>query len=95
MKFLLIFFFGLTAHANNLANLAHAILPNDAPRWLSDMRAFQNLTDLKPNEDFLPYELNVPFWSDGASEGTDQAQFPRHTALRACQPSDFPKPPDQ
>ena len=34
----------------------------------SNTGAFQNLRDLSPNPALIPYDLIVPFWSDGASK---------------------------
>jgi uncharacterized repeat protein (TIGR03806 family) len=61
---------GWTASARaDLAELAEAIRLEDPPVLLSQTRAFKNLADLTPHEQFLPYDLNVPFWSDGATKG--------------------------
>jgi uncharacterized repeat protein (TIGR03806 family) len=36
------------------------------PPTLADTGAFANLTSLAPNAGIVPYDLNVPFWSDNA-----------------------------
>ena len=36
------------------------------PATLADTGAFTNLTSLTPNAGIVPYDLNVPFWSDNA-----------------------------
>ncbi len=36
------------------------------PPTLADTGAFSDLTTLTPHPGIVPYELNVPFWSDGA-----------------------------
>jgi uncharacterized repeat protein (TIGR03806 family) len=36
------------------------------PPTLADTGAFANLTSLTPNAGIVPYDLNVPFWSDNA-----------------------------
>ena len=36
------------------------------PATLADTHAFADLVSLTPNDGILPYDLNVPFWSDGA-----------------------------
>jgi len=36
------------------------------PQRLSDTSAFSDLTDLSAIDSCIPYDLNVPFWSDGA-----------------------------
>ena len=36
------------------------------PQTLAATGAFTNLTTLKPHAGILPYEINVPFWSDNA-----------------------------
>ncbi len=40
----------------------------DAPSLLSELGAFSDLADLVPSPFWVPYELNQPFWSDGASK---------------------------
>ena len=36
------------------------------PPTLADTGAFKNLVDLVPGDGLMPYEINVPFWSDHA-----------------------------
>src|SRR5207253_2721406 len=36
------------------------------PATLADTGAFADLQNLNPNAGILPYDVNVPFWSDGA-----------------------------
>lgn len=36
------------------------------PRHLSETGVFRNLEELVPSEEEVPYENNVPFWSDFA-----------------------------
>ncbi len=38
----------------------------NAPEKLSELGVFSNLDPLIPADFLIPYELNVPFWSDGA-----------------------------
>ncbi|MEM9718061.1 MAG: NPCBM/NEW2 domain-containing protein [Bacteroidota bacterium] len=38
----------------------------DPPRRLSDLEVFTNMEELTPANYLLPYEINAPFWSDGA-----------------------------
>lgn len=40
----------------------------DPPKLLSQIGAFSNLENLKPADGFIPYAVNTPFWSDGASK---------------------------
>ena len=40
----------------------------DLPALLSQTGAFADLAGLKPSEGLASYELNVPFWSDGADK---------------------------
>jgi uncharacterized repeat protein (TIGR03806 family) len=42
--------------------------PADLPPTLADTGAFSDLIHLTPNAGVVPYELNVPFWSDGAQK---------------------------
>ncbi len=38
------------------------------PQNLSQLGAFSDLSTLSPNPGVVPYEVNVPFWSDGAEK---------------------------
>jgi hypothetical protein len=38
------------------------------PKHLSESSIFQDLTSLAPARGFIPYEINVPSWSDGAAK---------------------------
>ncbi len=38
------------------------------PKLLSETGAFADLRNLTPNPRLIPYDLNVPFWSDGAEK---------------------------
>jgi uncharacterized repeat protein (TIGR03806 family) len=38
------------------------------PKLLSQTGAFRDLTTLTPADSLVPYEVNVPFWSDGAEK---------------------------
>ena len=38
------------------------------PKLLSQTGAFSDLASLQPAAELLPYDLNVPFWSDGAAK---------------------------
>ncbi|MEP6662041.1 MAG: PQQ-dependent sugar dehydrogenase [Verrucomicrobiota bacterium] len=38
------------------------------PPTLADTGSFSNLTSLAPNPGIVPYEINVPFWSDNAQK---------------------------
>ncbi|MBT28853.1 MAG: hypothetical protein CMO01_04250, partial [Thalassobius sp.] len=38
------------------------------PKLLSETNAFDNLKDMTPSEGIVPYEVNSPLWSDGASK---------------------------
>jgi len=40
--------------------------PSDPPPLLSDTGVFDNLVSLTPASGFIEYDLNAPFWSDGA-----------------------------
>jgi uncharacterized repeat protein (TIGR03806 family) len=40
----------------------------DLPRLLSQTGAFADIATLKPSAGLISYELNVPFWSDGAEK---------------------------
>ncbi len=38
------------------------------PQLLSQVGAFLDVTTLSPGESLLPYDINAPFWSDGAAK---------------------------
>ncbi|MBT33661.1 MAG: hypothetical protein CMO01_28695 [Thalassobius sp.] len=40
----------------------------EPPTLLSETEAFTDFTTMEPAEGILPYEINVPFWSDGAEK---------------------------
>jgi uncharacterized repeat protein (TIGR03806 family) len=42
--------------------------PDNPPTKLSDTGIFENLDQLKPCASVLEYDINLPFWSDGASK---------------------------
>lgn len=41
-------------------------VPNPLPPTLADVGAFADLTTLTPEPGIVPYDINVPFWSDNA-----------------------------
>jgi uncharacterized repeat protein (TIGR03806 family) len=61
--------FGLSARLKSKAYLS---MPPDAsgtfPPWLSQTGAFLDTSTLAPAVAFVPYNLIVPFWSDGAAK---------------------------
>ena len=42
------------------------VTSNEPPALLSQTGAFKNLSTLEPADGLIPYQLNVPFWSDNA-----------------------------
>lgn len=42
------------------------LVGSNLPPTLADTGAFSNLTNLAPNAGIVPYDINVPFWSDNA-----------------------------
>jgi glucose/arabinose dehydrogenase/mono/diheme cytochrome c family protein len=53
--------------AGQVKRLAYAAAATNAlPQDLADTGVFSDLQSLTPNPGILPYDLNVPFWSDGA-----------------------------
>jgi uncharacterized repeat protein (TIGR03806 family) len=52
----------------DLAHLANLILSRQPPQTLSKTFAFEDLKTLAAHRDFIPYDLNVAFWSDGAAK---------------------------
>ena len=52
------------------ADIVHRLVPagpeSQMPPTLADTGAFADLQTLQPHEGIVPYEINVPFWSDGA-----------------------------
>jgi len=60
-------------YADVLAGTINRIIRNNAtssalPATLADTGAFSNLTTLTPQAGVVPYDLNVPFWSDNAQK---------------------------
>ncbi len=51
------------------------------PRLLSQTGAFKNAFDLLPNDVLIPYDLIVPFWSDGA-EKTRWVSVPENQKIK-------------
>jgi len=49
-----------------ILRLATGTLANSFPATLGDTGLFADLTDLSPSPGLLPYEPNLPFWSDHA-----------------------------
>jgi uncharacterized repeat protein (TIGR03806 family) len=43
-------------------------VPEAVPSRLSQTGVFASLADLRPNPGIIPYDVNVPLWSDGASK---------------------------
>ncbi|MDH3604822.1 MAG: sugar dehydrogenase, partial [Candidatus Tectomicrobia bacterium] len=60
-------YFGHARDTIPLVTLAQALdATPDPPAWLSQTSAFSDLQNLVPSAAWLPYDLNQPFWSDGA-----------------------------
>ena len=61
--------YGLNARPNSKAYLS---MPGGAdgpfPALLSQTGAFADTARLVPNDSLIPYDLNVPFWADGAEK---------------------------
>ncbi len=77
--------FGLSERPQSAPYLG---LPRSAagamPRLLSQTGVFREMRSLSPSDGLIPYELIVPFWSDGASKrrwiavpNTPHARFER------------------
>ena len=49
-----------------LVRASDAVQAPEPPLALSQTGAFKNLANLTPNDGCIPYDLNVPFWSDAA-----------------------------
>ncbi|MEO0900374.1 MAG: PQQ-dependent sugar dehydrogenase [Bacteroidota bacterium] len=45
---------------------AAGVAPPDPPSLLSQLNIFSDLTNMTPESYTIPYDLNVPFWSDNA-----------------------------
>lgn len=58
-------------NSNRILRLVGAEVSNEVdslPAKLSETGAFANLTTLTPEAGVVPYSINAPFWSDGASK---------------------------
>jgi glucose/arabinose dehydrogenase/mono/diheme cytochrome c family protein len=55
---------------NNIGRLQYAGTPTGTPLppTLADTGAFSDLASLTPNPGIIPYQINVPFWSDNAKK---------------------------
>src|SRR5271155_1040100 len=61
--------YGLSTRPPSKPYLSMPELANgEFPPLLSQTGAFESVRRLTPNPTLIPYELNVPFWSDGASK---------------------------
>jgi uncharacterized repeat protein (TIGR03806 family) len=61
------------------------------PSLLSQTGVFRDLAELTPDPAFVPYELNVPFWSDGAAKRRWIAvPNGKHIEFAADEPWGFP-----
>jgi uncharacterized repeat protein (TIGR03806 family) len=61
--------YGLTSRPQSKPGLLMPSLPNGAiPKLLSQTGAFKDVRTLTASESLIPYDLNVPFWSDGATK---------------------------
>lgn len=61
--------FGLNARPQSKPWLFMPSESNGAlPKLLSQTGAFKNVRTLTPADSLIPYDLNVPFWSDGATK---------------------------
>ena len=49
-----------------LVYATNVVSGSSLPPTLADTGAFLNLTSLQPNPGIVPYDINVPFWSDNA-----------------------------
>jgi uncharacterized repeat protein (TIGR03806 family) len=49
-------------------NLKVSQKPDNLPALLSQTGVFASLTDLRPSPGVVPYDVNAPLWSDGASK---------------------------
>jgi len=88
---------GLDLRPKTKAYLLMPAQPDGAfPRWLSRTGAFKDTASLTPADGLIPYDLIVPFWSDGATKSrwisvpddqkikfapTGEWVFPRGTVL--------------
>lgn len=58
--------FGQSSDGGKIYKLIKTAAPDPAPALLSMTGAFSDLTNMTPHDYVIPYELNVPFWSDNA-----------------------------
>jgi mono/diheme cytochrome c family protein len=62
------------------------------PKLLSQIGAFSDMTNLVPKNYLVPYDVNVPFWSDGA-EKTRWAYIPPGEAVHFSPTNEWSFPP--
>ena len=51
---------------NSISRLVRNTSSNTMPQTLDDTGAFSDLANLTPNTGIVPYDINLPFWSDNA-----------------------------
>lgn len=55
-------------HYRGIARLVRDPAPQDVPRRLVETKIFEDLGTMKVADGFLPYRINSPLWSDGATK---------------------------
>jgi uncharacterized repeat protein (TIGR03806 family) len=82
------------AAAPRAASVPYLNMPRDPqqpfPALLSATGAFANVRTLQPARSLLPYELNAPFWSDGAQKLRLMALPPGNIGFASNDPWTFP-----
>ncbi|MCI4671343.1 MAG: PQQ-dependent sugar dehydrogenase [Bacteroidia bacterium] len=60
--------FGSSVDGGKIYKLVQTSTPDPAPATLSATGAFSDLTNMTPQDFVIPYDMNVPFWSDNAKK---------------------------
>ncbi|MEL6853065.1 MAG: PQQ-dependent sugar dehydrogenase, partial [Bacteroidota bacterium] len=60
--------YGTDLDGGQIYRLVPSSLTPEPPALLSQAGVFKNLNTLEPEDGLIPYELNVPFWSDGVEK---------------------------
>jgi|GEM_PF-323233 len=60
--------YGTDQDGGKIYRLKQDVSVPDPPQFLSQTGAFSNLSNLNPRSGLVPYTVNTPLWSDGASK---------------------------
>ena len=80
----------MDGHIKKMVNNS-GVEPTEPPTRLSETGIFTNLASLEPSQGLIPYEVNVPFWSDRAFKQR-WAGFPNNRQIQYQEDSPWSLP---